>query len=113
MSGSACANILFLNIEKISYMILSNRSWGDNQRIQIRDSRPITHTRSAKFLAIVIDDKLTFVDHIRHVCMKVSRCNGVLWRLSSFVPEYVLRKLYQSLIYSYLVYGVEVLGGAA
>ena len=104
-----CANRLSLNIDKTSYMVFSNRSWGDDQSIKIRDS-PIALTKSAKFLGMSIDDKLTFVNHIRHVCLKISRSNGILWRLSLFVPPYILRKLYQSLIYPYFVVQSRSLG---
>ena len=50
------------------------------------------------------------MNHISHVCSKVSRSLAVVKKLYHFVPFGVLHKLFYALIYPYLTYGIEVWG---
>ena len=104
-----CANKLSLNLDKTSYMIHSNCNRNVAKQILIRD-KVIKCVTNSKFLGVIIDDKFNFKDHITLVCNKISKSCGILRRLSYIIPKYVLKKIYLSLVYPYLVYCVEVWG---
>ena len=81
--------------------------------IIIRDQTKHKHkVFSTKFLGIIIDDELRLFDHIGLVCSKVAKSSGILHKLSGILPYDVLKKIYLSLIYPYLVYGVECWGAS-
>ena len=64
----------------------------------------VEHT---KFLGIIIDQHLTWKNHINYVTKKVIRTTGVLCRIRFYISQPLLRMLYNSLylIYPYLYYG--------
>ena len=92
-----CANKLSLNVTKTSYMLFSARSRQCNGELYIRESR-LTRVSNAKFLGITIDDNLNFKAHVNCVRSKVSKSSGVIFKLSQYLSEHVLRKLYLSLV---------------
>ena len=51
--------------------------------------------------------------HIDSVCSKLARSIGVLKKLSEFLPNFILRKLYMSIIYPHIIYCVEVWGNSS
>ena len=101
-----CSNKLSLNINKSLFMIL-NLSCIPN--ISIR-SVPVKYVDCFKFLGIMVDNKLSYSNQIDNVCSKINRCIGIFKRLSSCIPLYILTKMYSSMVYLHLVYGVEVWG---
>ena len=66
-----------------------------------------------KFLGVKLDSNLNFSAQLQHVCSKVSKTAGILFRISKFVPLNTLIKLYYSLIYPYILYGILIWGGSA
>ena len=61
----------------------------------------------------MIDKNLTWKHHIDTFSLKVSKTAGLLVKLRHFVPRQILLKIYQSLIYSYITYGIAAWGQAA
>lgn len=104
-------NRLSLNVSKTSYMIISNKNRIIDNSVKIDDT-PLSLTKQAKFLGIFIDDRLSFDDHLNHVCKKVSRSVGVLRKVSELVPRSVLRTMYLSLVYPFITYGIEAWGAS-
>lgn len=70
-------NRLSLNINKTSYMIISNRDKSGADIISMRGCA-ITQADSTKFLAVYVDNRFSFDSHLSNVCGKVSRAVGVL-----------------------------------
>ena len=62
----------------------------------------VEHT---KFLGIIIDQHLTWKNHINYVTKKITRTTGVLCRIRFYISQPLLRMSYNSLINSYLHYG--------
>ena len=85
-------------------LLLSNRY----EYIFIDDTL-IERVTSYKFLGILIDDKLTFKLHIELVQNKLSRNLGIMRKLN-FLPKKILVKLYYSIIYPFLIYGLLIWG---
>ena len=67
----------------------------------------------AKYLGLLIDNKLTFKNHIDYVLTKLKKGNAILARLRYFVPRDNVRSVYFAHIESHLNYGSLVWGGAA
>ena len=64
-------------------------------------------------LGVIIDDRLSWSDHIDSVNGKIAKINGILYKLSKFLNNSTLRIIYNSLMYPHLQYGNIVWGNAA
>ena len=60
-----------------------------------------------KFLGVTVDRHLKFAEHLKITQSKIARTTGILFKLNSFLPDFILRSLYQTLIHPYLTYGIE------
>ena len=63
-----------------------------------------------KYLGIILDNQLLFKQHIKMLESKLSRYVGILFKLKSFLPKYILSKIYYAFIHSYLNYGLIIWG---
>ena len=107
-----CANKLSLNTSKTAYTIFSNQNHSDIPCVIIRNTE-IMPCQKQKFLGILVDSKLNFNEHIDSISNKVKSANGILWKMSHYVPAQVLMKIYYSLVYPFLTYGVEIWGNSS
>jgi len=104
-----CCNRLSLNVKKSSCMLISHRRNITVPSITIADAE-IGVVREAKFLGIIIDDKLSFRPHTVELCKKLSRSVGILNRISGLIPPTAKMNIYYSLIYSRISYGIVAWG---
>ena len=107
-------NGLSLNVKKTQYMIFS-RTMG---RLHMPEplkykNKIIEHVTEARFLGVIVDDKLTWAHHIKTVVSKMSRYIGILYRLKSNLPVETRKLIYHSLIQSHLNFCSLVWGFAA
>ena len=65
---------------------------------------------NSKYLDVIIDNKLSFYEHIKLLESKDSRSVGILTKLKSFIPQQTLTQLYHSLVHSRLTYGITIWG---
>ena len=79
--------------------------YGSYQRITRKDSislscngSPLTESESFKYLGVVIDQHLSFSNHIEHVVNKVSRKLGVFRRLRSSLTMVAAQRIYKTMI---------------
>ena len=68
---------------------------------------------STKMLGVIIDDRLSWSEHINAVNGKISKINGILFKLSKYLNSNTLKIIYNSLSYPHLQYGNAVWGNAA
>ena len=68
------------------------------------DGQPLSQVHLTKFLGVVINDKLTWTDHISSITKTTSRNTGVLSKLRWFLPPSALLSIYNTLILPYLNY---------
>ena len=61
---------------------------------------------------VIIDNKLSWVNHIDHVNIKLSKEIGLLARLRQFVSENTLKNLYNVLIQPHIDYELILWGNA-
>jgi hypothetical protein len=108
------ANKLALNVNKTSYMVFrtGRRPLPDHSTVKINETeiKCVEHT---KFVGVSMDSKLTWEYHIRHCKAKVSRGIGILTKAKKVLNCTSLLTLYNSLIYPYFTYCIEVWGSAS
>ena len=65
-----------------------------------------------KFLGVVIDNKLSWQDHINYISGKIARGIGILIKAMAFLNKETLVTLYYSFVYPYLIYCNHVWGSS-
>ena len=74
------------------------------------DNTLIERVESFNYLGIMLNKTLSWKSHIEMVGKKFLKVTGILYRLRKFFPENVLFTLYNSLIISYINYGLLLWG---
>ena len=64
----------------------------------------IERKSSIKFLGVMLDEHISWIDHVRTVENKIAKNIGLLYRVSQFLNEDSLKTVYFSYIHSYLNY---------
>ena len=104
-------NKLKINFNKTKFIIFNYRKNIAIDSITFAN-HDIERTDSIKFLGIIIDEKLSFKNHVNDISSKTSNKVGLLYRLSKFLPINVLKSLYHSLVMPHITYGIELWYGA-
>ena len=99
-------NKLSLNALKTEFMIM-----GTSQKLSNLDTDPsmtpsklilnnyeIRRVKKTKYLGMIVDDSLTWEDHVDYITLKINRGIGIIRRVRQFIPEKSLLLLYQTLI---------------
>ena len=106
------SNKLTLNVSKTHYM-LSHSNMTQPPRINIKiNNSSIQEVQEAKFLGVIIDNKLRWKTHIQDIKCKVSKITGIVYRIRNLCDEPCLKRIYLTLAYPYLLYCSSVWGGA-
>ena len=112
------ANKLTLNIDKTKYMIFKtkNMKFNDCNFILKLGNKNIERVgfgcenESIKFVGMNLDENLTWQFHITHICKKISSAIFALNACKHILPIKVKKLVYNSLIRSYLEYGILAYG---
>lgn len=98
-------NKLSLNIKKTNYIIFHNRrkKIGLIPEVAI-DNCKINSVTCSKFLGVIINENLTWTDHIETIKKKISKNIGIIKHIKHQLSSNVLRSLYFTLINPYLEY---------
>ena len=100
------ANGLVINIEKTHYMVFHRaRIYTKSSEISIRDNK-ILRVFSTKFLVIIIDDQLKWLEHIQYIKNKVLKSIGIFCKVKKYLDQQTLHNLYYTFVYPYVIYGV-------
>jgi hypothetical protein len=96
-------NILSLNTTKTKFMLFrsSKRKQKHNITISINNEK-IKQVKSTTFLGVVIDECLTWKDHIDLISKKMMKASSIISR--------ILHLIYYALVYPYLIYGNLIWG---
>ena len=105
------ANKLIINLNKTFIMVFTNRKRQGNISIDI-NNHTIKEIDERKFLGIMLDNKLKWQSHIRHISNKISKSVAILRYLKFTFPKYILKTLYLTLVYPYLIYCNIIWGSA-
>ena len=74
------------------------------------NGKNIEQVKTTTFLGIIIDECLTWKDHIAKVTKKIVRASGIIAKMRHFVNRNSLKVIYHALVYPYLIYGNLTLG---
>ena len=105
-------NRLSLNIKKTKYMIFHaiNKST-DGLFSELRiDGINIERVTTFNFPGIHFNEQMLWKTHIDTIGSKLAKLSGVLNKLKHYLPEYVLRTLYCSMVQSRITYGILAWG---
>ena len=105
-------NKLSLNTVKTEFMVIGPQNKLNNIDSDLvttpylisMDSFTIKRTKVVNYLRLVVDDALTWSQHIEYISTKTARGVGILKRRRSFLPKQSLLTLYQSMIEPYFIY---------
>ena len=108
------ANKLSLNTKKSFFMIFHRSRIKPNviNKVVI-DNHDLTQVKSAKYLGVIIDHKLNWIEHISYVKSKISKGIGIMYKARQFLTKKALLMLYHAYIYPYMTYCIEVWGCAS
>ena len=103
------ANKLSLNTKNHFFMIFHRSRIKPNviNKVVI-DDHQLTQVNSAKYLGVIIDHKLNWIEHRSYVKSKMSQGIGIMYKASQFLTKKALLMLYHAYIYSYMTYCIEV-----
>ena len=88
---SQCLNELDQNSESTPYAI-------------VIEQKEVRRVKLVKYLGMIVDDKLTWSQHVDYISSKIT-CNiGILKRIRHFIPKESLLLLYHTLIEPYFKY---------
>ena len=103
-------NKLSLNAQKTKLIVFHRKQKHCVEiNVQINGTQ-IERVESFIFLGIMLDENLTWKSHIEMVGKTISKVTAILYRLKNIFPENVLFVLYNSLIVSYINYGLPLCG---
>ena len=100
-------NKLSLNTTKTKIILFRSPNKKPSQTIKINiNGKNIEQVKSTTFLGIIIDECLTWKDHIAiKVAKKIIRAAGIIAKIRHFVNQNTLKLIYYALVYPYLIYG--------
>ena len=103
ISAWAQLNHITVNPSKSMAMVVSNRKIVSPPPI-IFDGKVIPYVEKVRSLGLILNNSLTFDDHISKLCGEISHCIGMLSQSKSFTPFNTRLKLFQALVMPKFLY---------
>ena len=104
-------NKLSLNIKKTKFILFRSSNKKPKHKMKINlNNKNIEQAKSTTFLGIIIDECLTWKDHIAKVAKKIIRASGIIAKIRHFVTRNTGKLIYYALVYPYLIYGNLIWG---
>ena len=97
------SNGLALNLKKTHFMLFSNHRSSAHSNIQVSiGGVQINRVTEARFLGVIIDEKLTWSKHVNAVKVKMNRYVGIMYKLKRHLPMTARLQIYQSFVQSHI-----------
>ena len=74
-------------------------------------SATIKETNNIKVMGIIFDKRLRFTNHVDVMAQKISKSEGVLFKLSKYLSLEIIKTLCYSLINPFLLHEIEIWHG--
>ena len=104
------ANKLSLNVDKSQFIVFSKgRRNHDTLEVKI-DGKTVKRVSSIKFLGVLIDERLSWSEHVAYIRGKISRSIGMLSVARSLLNKAILVNLYFVFLYPLFTYCLDVWG---
>ena len=99
-----CANRLSLNVGKSEFLVFRPTRHKTYERfiLKLYHSK-LFESQKIKYLGLILDNKLDWKGHIVELKKKLSRAIGLIHKMKGLCPISVLRSLYQSLQFSFIM----------
>lgn len=95
---------MILNSVKTNYIIFTSphsRLQLANE-IRLTDQLTIRRVTSCKYLGLIIDENMKWIEHILSLEKKLAPVNGILWKLRNILPSQSKKLVYDTLFQSHL-----------
>ncbi len=110
VSNWLIANKLSLNVGKSNALVFHRKN-SNAPPLDIKiNGLPIDEKEYAKYLGILIDNKLNFKYHIQHINSKLAKGNAILSLVRHYLPKKTLTDTYHAHIQPHIDYGLNVWG---
>ena len=76
----------------------------------IMNGTEIERVKTFDFLGVTLDENLTWKPHTDKVATKLSKYSGIMNKLKNYLPRYIMKALYNSLVQSHLNYAILMWG---
>ena len=105
-------NKLSLNLKKTKFMLFHTHQQKIDDFIPELNIGNVTLERvnNFNFLGLTINENMSWKPHVNTLCNKISKYVGILNRLKRYLPNYILKTIYYSLIQSNLNYSLLLWG---
>ena len=105
-------NKLSLNIIKTEFVSLTTKQLKLDQSLKFNiDGKRRIPIHSVKYLAVLLDEHMSWNEQIYQIKLKLNRAIGILSKLRSHANLNILIIAYYSFFQSHLQYGVQLWGG--
>ena len=105
-------NGLALNLKKTKYMVFTRQRNFDEINFTLLNTK-IERKSEARFLGVIVDDKLTWSKHITVLKSKLARYLGVMYQIKRSLPISARLQIYHSFVQAHLNYCSLIWGFAA
>ena len=103
------ANEISLNTKKTEIILFRSRNRTIDKQLNFRLSgQKINLSNAIKYLGIIIDEHLTWSNHINILACKLSRANGMLSKIRHYVSYKTLISIYYAIFNSHLTFGSQI-----
>lgn len=106
------ANRLSINIDKTYYTVFGSGRADKDIKINLSGTN-IQRVTSCKYLGVLIDEELKWVENIEYIYNKLIKYIGIFYKLQNILPATVLRNIYFAFVHPHLLYAIEIYGNAA
>ena len=112
IKGWLNSNRLVLSEDKTQYSVFMpcKRKIPENLNEICIGNKTIARSKSCKYLGVILDDKISFDDHIMQLCKELTRVIYSFRVIKDWVPHCEKLKLYYAYFHSKVQYGIEVYG---
>ena len=104
------ANSLTLNINKTNLLLFDYRKYDKTEFSILVNGTTLNPVKSAKFLGVILDDKLMWKEHVKQLKVKLKRSLGMIHRGKNLLNCHGLKMLYYAQFYSHLSYCIVIWG---
>ena len=107
------SNGLALNLKKTNYMIFSRQKI-DNYNFKLVMANAEIHRKTeARFLGVIVDEKLNWTRHIMSLKSKMSKYVGIMYKIKNLLPSQIRLQIFHSFVQAHINFCSLVWGFSA
>jgi len=100
------SNLLTFNFTKTHYIEFRTKNYYQVKTKVKYEHKSISNSSETKFLGLIIDETLSWNQHVDYIATKLNSACYTLRNLKHIVPQSILRTIYYAYIRSILSYGI-------